>query len=261
MNGEERLSGGSSTGAVRVGDTVRKPSGPWTPAVHALLTHLEAVGFDRAPRSLGVDDRGRHITSYLPGDTVGDGEVMPWPAWCWTEGTLIDVATWLHGYHDALTGFVPPSDATWRSSDRTAPSSFICHNDPGPYNLVWDGRVVGFVDWDLAGPGDPRMDVAHVCLDFAPLLSPAFAAPLGAPTGLDDQLGRARLVLDTYGIEDRSPFPDLIVELFRSKVRRARSATGTDPVPAIPWDEDDAFSVDTLAYVESIRDRLEEAFE
>jgi hypothetical protein len=30
-----------SNGVVCVGDTVRRPSGPWTPAVHALLTHVE----------------------------------------------------------------------------------------------------------------------------------------------------------------------------------------------------------------------------
>jgi hypothetical protein len=29
---------------VRIGDTVRRPAQPWTPEVHALLTHLQAVG-------------------------------------------------------------------------------------------------------------------------------------------------------------------------------------------------------------------------
>ena len=37
---EIRLAGGNLGGAVRVGDTVRRPVGPWTPAVHALLGHL-----------------------------------------------------------------------------------------------------------------------------------------------------------------------------------------------------------------------------
>jgi hypothetical protein len=57
---EEPLSGGNvSDGVVRVGDTVRRPAGPWTPAVHALLTHLHDAGFDAAPRPLGLDDRWR----------------------------------------------------------------------------------------------------------------------------------------------------------------------------------------------------------
>lgn len=34
---------------VRIGDTVRRPAGPWTPTVHALLGHLHAAGFHGAP--------------------------------------------------------------------------------------------------------------------------------------------------------------------------------------------------------------------
>jgi hypothetical protein len=45
---EEPLPGTFSTLA-RVGDTVRRSTGPWTPAVHALLRHLEWAGFDGAP--------------------------------------------------------------------------------------------------------------------------------------------------------------------------------------------------------------------
>ena len=49
MTGTEiPLAGGNmSAGVVRVGDTVRRPAGPWTPAVHALLTHLHEAGFSR----------------------------------------------------------------------------------------------------------------------------------------------------------------------------------------------------------------------
>lgn len=35
--GEEPLRGGNSAIVTRVGDTVRRPTGPWTPAVHLLL--------------------------------------------------------------------------------------------------------------------------------------------------------------------------------------------------------------------------------
>src|SRR6266498_211042 len=57
---EEVLAGGNFNHVVRVGDTVRRvKTGAWTPAVHALLRHLERAGFDGAPRALGVDDRGR----------------------------------------------------------------------------------------------------------------------------------------------------------------------------------------------------------
>jgi hypothetical protein len=35
------LAGGNVGGAVRVGSSVRRVTGPWTPAVHALLAHLQ----------------------------------------------------------------------------------------------------------------------------------------------------------------------------------------------------------------------------
>ena len=55
---EVALSGGRLTaGVVRVGGTVRRPTGPHSPFVHELLAHLEAVGFAGAPRLLGVDDQ------------------------------------------------------------------------------------------------------------------------------------------------------------------------------------------------------------
>ncbi len=55
--GEEHLAGGNvGTAVVRVGDAVRRPSGPWSRSVDALLSHLNAVGYDGAPRTLGFDD-------------------------------------------------------------------------------------------------------------------------------------------------------------------------------------------------------------
>ena len=79
MTGTEiPLSGGNmSTGVVRAGDTVRRPAGPWTPAVHALLTHLHEAGFRGAPRPLGVDDRGREILTFVPGTVVWPGHFPP----------------------------------------------------------------------------------------------------------------------------------------------------------------------------------------
>jgi hypothetical protein len=64
---ETVLEGGDLNHVVKVGDTVRRPQGEWSPAVHALLPHFEAVGFDGAPRFLGVDEQGREILSFVEG--------------------------------------------------------------------------------------------------------------------------------------------------------------------------------------------------
>ena len=71
-----RLDGGSTGGAVRVGDTVRRAAGPWTPAVHSLLAHLADEGFAGCPRPLGFDTRGREVPSFLAGETVGSQAAM-----------------------------------------------------------------------------------------------------------------------------------------------------------------------------------------
>jgi hypothetical protein len=70
---EVPLHGGNmSAGVVRVDNTVRRPAGPWTPAVHALLAHLHDAGFDGAPRPLGIDEQGREVLDFVPG-------VVAWP--------------------------------------------------------------------------------------------------------------------------------------------------------------------------------------
>ncbi len=69
--GEEHLAGGNvGTVVVRVGDTVRRPSGPWSRSVEALLSHLNAVGYDGAPRTLGFDELGRHVLEYIEGNVL-----------------------------------------------------------------------------------------------------------------------------------------------------------------------------------------------
>jgi len=47
------LPGGGRSVVRRRGDLVIRDAGPWTPAVHALLRHLEDVGFSAAPRLVG----------------------------------------------------------------------------------------------------------------------------------------------------------------------------------------------------------------
>ncbi|WP_212764189.1 hypothetical protein [Streptomyces sp. I05A-00742] len=68
---------GSVTTVRRVGETIRRPAGEWTPAVHAPPAHLEAVGFTRAPRVPGTDG-GDESLALLHGTPA----FMPWPPHC-----------------------------------------------------------------------------------------------------------------------------------------------------------------------------------
>jgi hypothetical protein len=62
---------GNVGGAARVGDTVHRATGPWTPAVHALLGYL-AGRVPHIPRVLGYDAQGREVLSYLPGHVLDE---------------------------------------------------------------------------------------------------------------------------------------------------------------------------------------------
>src|SRR5690606_5391978 len=98
---EVPLVGGNVSTVVRVANTVRRNTGPWTPAVHALLRHLEKVGFTGAPRVVGLDDRGREVLPYVEGEC---GEYPLAPHWV-TDEALTAVATMLRRFHDAQRGF------------------------------------------------------------------------------------------------------------------------------------------------------------
>ena len=115
-----------------VDGTVRRPAGPWTPSVHALLRFLEGAGFDGAPRAHGIDAQGREILSFLPGETIGTRR--PWPDWVHTDQALVDVGRWLRRYHDVVVDFEPPLGCQWRTT-RHRPSTtgeLVGHNDAAP---------------------------------------------------------------------------------------------------------------------------------
>jgi hypothetical protein len=167
---EELLTGGNTHGGVvKVGHTVRRPTGPWTPAVHALLGHLEAVGFEAAPRALGIDERGREILMFAAGRVV-------WPDHAdlvSTDVALAEVAGLVRRFHDAVAGFPLGGEHTWsdRGSDPSGPHELLCHNDLAPWNLVHGGEGSWtFIDWDLAAPGRRAWDLAWALLGFVPLM-------------------------------------------------------------------------------------------
>jgi len=99
------LGGDVSEGLVKVGDTVRRPLGPNSAVIHAVLQHLQQVGFDGAPRLLGVDDQGREVLTFIEGEVAG----RPRPPWMADEDRLRSVARLLRDFHRAMEGFVLPA--------------------------------------------------------------------------------------------------------------------------------------------------------
>lgn len=183
-------SGLQDRGIERVGDTVRRPAGPWTGSVHHLLRHVREQGFDLAPEPIGVDSEGREILTWI------DGRDQGWPFIPEIESTdgaehLGALATRLRS---ALAEYPCPPNATWQfASGATTAGQAMQHGDLGPWNLLWghDGQVTGVLDWDFAQPGDPWYDTGHLAWFTVPLMDDerararGFAAPPDRQARLD----------------------------------------------------------------------------
>jgi len=172
---------GNVAGAVRVGDTVRRATGTWTEAVHALLDHL-STRVPGVPRVLGYDERGREVLTYLHGRVVDiDTELL-------AAEQIESVVRWTRDFHEAVAGFSHPGP--WRYFPVAAPT-LIGHNDIAPYNVCFEGdEVVGVFDWDLAGPTTPLFELAFIAWNCVPLwrdIGPRIAAE------------RLRVIAATYG--------------------------------------------------------------
>lgn len=193
---EIELSGGAVSAPMKVGDTVRRVAGPWTPTVHALLKYLVSHGFTKVPRPLGMDDQHREILTYLPGEAAH----RPWPEVLKTEAGLQQVARMLREYHDKVAGFVPPEGAQWRiGSGQPGPGEIIRHGDLGPWNTLWQGdTLVGLLDWDFAEPGQRITDVAQLAWYFVPLRGEDGWRKAGFDER-PDFLARVEAICEAYG--------------------------------------------------------------
>jgi hypothetical protein len=164
---EIELSGGLVSAPVKVGDTVRRTAGPWTPAVHSLLNYLHDNGFSEAPRPLGIDTQGREILNFLPGMAA----LRPWPEVLRTGDGLAQAARLVRRYHDVVVGFVPSKEAIWRIGKvNFTPGQIIRHGDLGPWNTLWQrDHLTALLDWDFAEPGERITDLAQLAWYFVPL--------------------------------------------------------------------------------------------
>jgi hypothetical protein len=204
------LPGGNVGGAVRVGGTVRRPTGPWTPAVHELLDFLAAAGVDRIPRVLGIDDRDREILTFLPGRVLDIGREAL------TDAQVTSAMHWLRAYHATVAGF-PRDSRRWRFVERPLqPGEIVCHHDSAMYNMAFDGdELAGVFDWDVAGPGIPMDDVAIFAWNTAVLFpdSPA-----------DEVAHVLRTIADGYGGLDPHAVLDHVITRMTSAADRIAAA-------------------------------------
>jgi hypothetical protein len=227
---ERRLAGGNLSKVSKVGSTVRRPAGPHTSAVHALLTHLRAAGFKGAPLPLGIDERGREVLEYLCGRIhmpQRDGPLG-------RDRALADAGRLLRAFHDASATFAVPHDAQW-DLGLSGPAALmwkrfspvvVCHNDAAVWNLIvcrW--RAHALIDWDFAAPAPRIWDLASMARSLAPLLRATARRALGWPD--DHEVGRRlRLLVDAYAATqaERAVLIEATIARAESDLRYGRRA-------------------------------------
>jgi phosphotransferase family enzyme len=177
---------------VRVGDTVVRPTPPCWPATHALLGHLDVVGFDGAPRVLDVGPATETLT-YI----AGRAAVPPLTDDMLTDEALVSVADLLRRYQRAVASFDPAGYAWPRPVPARYRTRLVSHNDVYPANVVFrEGRAVALIDFDLAGPGSAVWDFAAAARSFVPLLDEADVTDSRQGRALD----RFRIFLAASGL-------------------------------------------------------------
>ena len=224
---EVELTGGRGTGGiVRIGDTVRRPTGPWTPTIHAYLRHLEQRGFAAAPRVLGIDDERREVLSYVEGVVASSsgwtrGHANRLPDDALGDEALREVGRLTRALHDAAADF-RPADAVWRESAYPMLSGeIVCHGDLGPHNTVYRDRMpVAFIDWDGARPNEPLLEFGHAAWWHVPLMDDAYCAEMGFDSP-PDRARRLRIFVDAYGA-DRARVLDAVREAKQREAERPR---------------------------------------
>ncbi|WP_370933243.1 aminoglycoside phosphotransferase family protein [Amycolatopsis sp. cg13] len=238
----EEFVGGLNT-VVRVGNTVRRPRGPWSDRVAELLRHLEHAGFRQAPRFIGVEGN-TDVLEFLP------GEVSNYPLTAAARSTtaLISAAKLLRAYHDATADLVLPGG--WMLPDRE-PAEVICHGDFAPYNCVLRGEeVVGLIDFDTAHPGPRSHDLGYAVYRFAPLTDPANEDGFGS---IEEQAARAKLFCDSYGFTDRAAVIDSAADRLRDLVQlmRAQATAGHEGFTSHIADGHDLLYLRDIAHIEA----------
>jgi hypothetical protein len=218
------LEGGSHSGVVRVGETVRRVTRPWSSSVHDLLRHLEREGFAGAPRALGFDDQGREVLTYIEGEVGRGDSFIPsqggrfdrrLPDFVWGDDVLVHLGALIRAYHDAAATF-PWAEREWCFEPRL-PVETVCHNELFPSNTVFRAGVpVVLIDWDTAAPGPRAWDLGVAAWRWVPFFRDEKCRAVGLPTGIAEKARRFRLLLDAYGLEPDIGIVDAGIERMRN---------------------------------------------
>ena len=226
-------------------DLVLRPVRSWTPTVHALLQHLRDQGLSSVPEPVGIDGDVEAVR-FMPGDAGVDA----WQHQHGEEGVR-SAARLLREIHEASRGFAPADDARWALPAEPG-ADVVCHGDPGPWNMVWDGpRAIALIDWDLAHPSPAMSDVAYAMEYFTPFHSDEVACDTDeghhfpAPP---DRRARLSAFASAYGLDSTAGLVDRVIDRQTTTITQVQYLAEQQVQPQQAWVEE--------GYLDELRSRL-----
>jgi len=236
--GEPLTGDGVTQGIVRIGDTVRRPLRPFSLTVQAYLAHLRDAGFTGAPLPLGVDEQGREVLSFVPGDVPRN----PLPPQTAGDEVLIALARLIRALHEASAGWVPPPGAVWGGTPASAgpvagQPELVSHRDYYPGNVVFRGGLpAALIDFDLAMPTTRLYEIANALWYWAPLRDPRDRSPAFTDADIPH---RVAVFADAYGMtaRQRAELAPFAVDMARRYHEDSRVSAELDPVFRKLWED------------------------
>jgi hypothetical protein len=227
MSMEQLPRGHGGRQALRSEGGVHRTQVPSSVTVHAFMRHLQAVGFQGAPRVIGIDDEDREILSFIEGEVLACpswqfGQPGASPDWARSGDVLVGVALLLRDLHGAR-----PASFRWHRSGATTTGPGFSR-DRSSATGTWvpitpcietGSQPVALIDWDEIRPNEAHIEFGMAIWKYVALGTDGFFAASEWPDR-PDLARRLALFAESDGITDRNSVLDAVQQA------KQRSADG-----------------------------------
>ena len=215
MHNKEELIGGRIGKIYRVKETVVRPSNKWTKDIHCFLQFLHEEGADFVPKPYGINENKEEILSFLPGDVFN----YPLPEKLLSDAMIISASKLLFKFHTYSERYVSRlTNCELWMLPASYPIEVMCHGDFAPYNVtIVNNEATGIIDFDTLHPGPKMWDITYAIYRWAPFKNPNNT---NSHDKLKEQIRKAKLFLDTYGVdtESKSSFVRILMKRLKSLI-------------------------------------------